>query len=104
MTGEMEWPLPPPSPVRFTLTSVVVLFVRLRRKTSRYLPLSSFVTRLLAELRKRMKRPSALITEALESLFAPATGGREGLAAETACTAPAMLVCGALTRIQLNNP
>src|SRR5438093_563131 len=48
MTGETECPLPPPAPVRFTLTSVVVLFVRLRRKTSTNLPLS-LVTSLLGK-------------------------------------------------------
>ena len=104
MTGEKEWPLPPPNPVRFTLTSVVVLFVRLRRKTSIYAPVSSFVTRLLAELRKRTKRPSALMTDALESLFPPATAGKEGLTTETASTAADLLDLAALTRIKPNNP
>src|SRR5436190_664158 len=86
MTGATEWPLPPPAPVRFTLTSAVVLLVRLRRKTSTNLPPSSFVDRLLAELRKRTKRPSALMTEAEESLFPPPAGGIEGSASDTACT------------------
>src|SRR5213592_2351274 len=87
MTGETEWPLPPPAPVRFTLTSVVVLFVRLRRKTSTNLPPSSLVDRLLAELRKRTKRPSALMSDPEESLFPPSVAGIEGLASDTACTA-----------------
>src|SRR5438876_11484822 len=87
MTGETEWPLPPRDPVRSTLTSVVVLFVRLRRKTSRNRPLPPLVTRLLAELRKRTKRPSALMTDPEESLFPPAASGIEGSASDTACTA-----------------
>src|SRR6266542_1177622 len=87
MAGETEWPLPPPAPVRFTLTSMVVLFVRLRKKTSKNLPPPSFVDRLLAELRKRTNRPSALITDPEESLFPPTAAGIEGLASDTACTA-----------------
>src|SRR5438477_9548603 len=99
MTGETEWPLPPPAPVRFTLTSVVVLFVRLRRKTSTNLPLS-LVTRLLAELRKRTKWPSALMTDPEESLFPPLASGIKGLARDTACTAESARPLIADARIQ----
>jgi hypothetical protein len=84
MTGETEWPSPPSAPVRFALMSVVLLFVRLRKKTSRNLPLTSLVTRSVAELRKRTKRPSALITDPAESLFPPLTAGIEGSAIDTA--------------------
>src|SRR5437016_14080484 len=69
--GETEFPLPPPTPVWFTLTRVVTPFVRSRRKTSTNFPLSSFVTRLLAELRKRPKRPPARLTDPDEPLFPP---------------------------------
>ena len=103
MTGETEWRLPPPTPVRFTLTRVVVLFVRLRRKTSINLPSpSSFVDKLLAELRKRTKRPSALMVDPLESLF-PLAGARSvGFASETACTAESAWPSTAAVRTQLS--
>src|SRR6266516_6865970 len=103
MTGDTEWPLPPPVPVRFTLTSVVVLFVRLRRKTSRHLPLSSFVTRLLAVLRKRTNLPSALMTDAAESLLPPTGLGMEGLANEIASTAGSASARVAAIRIKPSN-
>src|SRR6266516_2173041 len=99
MTGETEWPFPLPAPFRFTLTSVVVLFVRLCRKTSTNLPLS-LVTRLLAELRKRTKRPSARMTDPEESLFPPPTAGIEGLASDAACTAESARPLIAAARIQ----
>src|SRR5881296_1604777 len=100
MAGETEWPLPPPNPVRFTLTSVVVWFVRSRKKISTNLPPSSFVDRLLAELRKSTNRPSALMTEPRESLFPPPFGGIEGLASDTACTPESARPLIAAARIQ----
>jgi len=59
---------------------------------------------LLAELRKRTKRPSALITDPRESLFPPAETGADGMATETACTAAAAPTSEARDRITLNNP
>src|SRR5689334_11810195 len=84
--GEIEWPLPPPTPVEFTLTRVVVSFVRLRTKTSMNFPLPSLVVRLLASLRNKTKRPSALMNDADESPLPPAGTGLKGLAVETIST------------------
>src|SRR6266576_3015680 len=100
MTGETEWPFPPPVPVRLTLTRVVVLLVRSRKNTSTNVPPSSFVARLLAELRKRTKRPSALMIDPEESLFPPPAGGIEGLATDTACTAESAMPSIAPVRSQ----
>src|SRR5947207_12037831 len=104
MAGETEFPLPPPTPVWFTLTRVVTPFVRSRRKTSTNFPLSSFVTRLFAELRKSTKRPSELMTEAEESLVPPVTTGSEGSASETACTEEAAWVWAVPAHTRPSNP
>ena len=104
MTGETEFPFPPPTPVWFTLTRVVTPFVRLRRKTSTNLPLSSFVTRLLAELRKRTKRPSELMTDPEESLFPPAATGSEESASEIAWTVDAAWISMVAAHARPSNP
>src|SRR5213078_3153965 len=86
----IESPFPPPVPVKFTLTKVVVPAARSRKKilrcgatsTGSALPLL-VVTRLLAALEKSTKRPSALRIGPQESPLPPAGGAWEESRTET---------------------
>src|SRR6266404_3266993 len=88
----IESPFPPPVPVKFTLTKVVVLAVRSRMKTlrcgatitGRALPLL-LITRLLAVLENSTKFPFGLRIGPHESPLPPAGGGCEGSRTETSC-------------------
>src|SRR5712691_10404644 len=88
----IESPFPPPVPVTFTLTKVVVPAVRSHKKTLRCGAISTgsalpllLVTRLFAVLENSTKRPSGLRTGPHESPLPPAGGGWEGSRAETSC-------------------
>src|SRR2546422_8893798 len=87
-----ESPFPPPVEAKLTLTKVVVLAVRSRKKTLRCgatstgkaLPLL-LITRLLAVLENSTKRPFGLRTGPHESPLPPTGGGWEESRTETSC-------------------
>jgi hypothetical protein len=87
----MEWPLPPPVPLKLPLTSIVVLPVRSRRNTFKADTLLPPGTRSLAVLVKTTKRPSGLRLGATELSLPPAGRGTEGFRAESNCTGTALV-------------